>query len=396
MNTTENQILLLLIFILCIGLITYYCDKRENIENFYDSNLSIFSDTDIPDAPIKTAVNSQIVDYNRIINKYSKINPSINVDNNGKFCDSSSSLNLCEIRTGLPNTPIPNTGLPNATASSNNYPQCIVNGINSSCSKLFIDGYINNNSTIDLNSFISGLQSKIISESKLLIEDIKYRKSTIDDTLHLLLNKQDLIKTGKLLQGIGNRRLLGFGITTTGLPVTLVAGFQAINDVSNEELNSLRRFVPEWAKNSTLIPVGRNEKGYLKYIDFGYANAYDPLIRPFGAIMTELAQGNATKESLMASLGKGLMQGTSELLKPFTSESIYTEALIDSVLRKGIDKEGKRIWSQEDDPFVKVLKSVNHIAKTFTPGSYSQLKRISEAAVGKSDQYGRKYELKDH
>jgi hypothetical protein len=210
-----------------------------------------------------------------------------------------------------------------------------------------------------------------------------------------ILNKQDLIKAGKLLQGVGNRRLLGFGITTTGLPVTLVAGFQAINDVSNDELNSLRRFVPEWAKNSTLIPVGRNEKGYLKYIDFGYANAYDPLIRPFGAIMTELAQGSATKESLMASLGKGLMQGTSELLKPFASESIYTEALIDSVLRNGVDKEGKRVWSQEDDPFVKVLKSVNHIAKTFTPGSYSQLKRISEAAVGKSDQYGRKYELKD-
>lgn len=75
-----------------------------------------------------------------------------------------------------------------------------------------------------------------------------------------ILNKQDLIKAGKLLQGVGNRRLLGFGITTTGLPVTLVAGFQAINDVSNDELNSLRRFVPEWAKNSTLIPVGRNEK----------------------------------------------------------------------------------------------------------------------------------------
>ena len=180
-----------------------------------------------------------------------------------------------------------------------------------------------------------------------------------------ILNKEDLIKTGKLLQGVGYRRLMGFGITTTGLPVTLVAGFQAINDVSNDELSSLRRFVPEWSRNSTLLPVGRNEKGYLKYVDFGYANAYDPLIRPFGAIMTELAQGNATKESLMASLGKGLMQGTSELLKPFTSESIYTEALVDSVLRKGVDKDGRRVWSQEDDPFVKVLKSVNHIFKTF-------------------------------
>jgi len=143
------------------------------------------------------------------------------------------------------------------------------------------------------------------------------------------------------------------------------------------------------------MDIVKNEKGYLKYIDFGYANAYDPLVRPFGAIMTDLAQGNATKESLMAALGKGLMHGTSEILKPFTSESIYTEALVDSVLRKGVDKDGKRVWSPEDDPFVKVLKSVNHITKTFTPGSYSQLKRISEAALGKSDEYGRKYELKD-
>jgi len=89
------------------------------------------------------------------------------------------------------------------------------------------------------------------------------------------------------------------------------------------------------------------------------------------------------------------MQGTSELLKPFTSESIYTEALVDSVLRKGVDKDGRRVWSQEDDPFVKVLKSVNHIFKTFTPGSYSQGKRITEAVFGKADQYGRKYELTD-
>jgi hypothetical protein len=234
-----------------------------------------------------------------------------------------------------------------------------------------------------------------ISFGKRLMKLAEESGSQIDPKISSILNKQDLAKAGKLLQGVGHRRLFGFGMTTTGLPVTLVAGFQAINNVSNDELDSLRRFVPEWSRNSTLLPVGRNEKGYLKYIDFGYANAYDPLIRPFGAIMTELAQGNATKESLMASLGKGLIQGTSELLKPFTSESIYTEALVDSTLRKGIDKDGKRVWSEEDDPFVKVLKSVNHIFKTFTPGSYNQLKRISEAAVGKADQYGRKYELKD-
>jgi len=220
-------------------------------------------------------------------------------------------------------------------------------------------------------------------------------ESGTQSNMSKILNNQDLAKAGKLLQGVGHRRLFGFGITTSGLPVALTAGFQAINNVSNDELDSLRRFVPEWSRNSTLLPVGRNEKGYLKYIDFSYANAYDPIVRPFGAIMTELTQGNATKESLMASLGKGLMQGTSEILKPFASESIYTQALVDSVLGKGVGKDGKRVWAEEDDPFVKVLKSVNHIATTFTPGSYNQLKRISEAAVGKADEYGRKYEFTD-
>jgi len=220
-------------------------------------------------------------------------------------------------------------------------------------------------------------------------------ESGTQSNISSILSKEDLVKAGKLLQGVGHRRLMGFGMTTAGLPITLTAGFQAINNVSNDELDSLRRFVPEWSRNSTLLPVGRNEKGYLKYIDFSYANAYDPIVRPFGAIMTELTQGNATKESLMASLGKGLMQGTSEILKPFASESIYTQALVDSVLGKGVGKDGKRVWAEEDDPFVKVLKSVNHIATTFTPGSYNQLKRISEAAVGKADQYGRKYEFTD-
>ena len=43
--------------------------------------------------------------------------------------------------------------------------------------------------------------------------------------------------------------------------------------------NALRRIVPEWSKNSTLLPTGRDEKGYLKYVDFSYSNAYDTLTK---------------------------------------------------------------------------------------------------------------------
>ena len=53
----------------------------------------------------------------------------------------------------------------------------------------------------------------------------------------------------------------------------------------------MRRFVPDWSKNSTLLPMGRDEEGNLKYVDFSYSNAYDTLIRPFNAIVGALGRG---------------------------------------------------------------------------------------------------------
>jgi hypothetical protein len=90
------------------------------------------------------------------------------------------------------------------------------------------------------------------------------------------------------------------------------------------------------------------------------------------------------------------MEGTIELLEPFASESIFTEALVDSTIRRGIGKNGQRVWQEADDPFVKIQKGVFHVAESFQPGSYQQLKRVSRAALGKTDpKYGESFELDD-
>ena len=62
-------------------------------------------------------------------------------------------------------------------------------------------------------------------------------------------------------------------MTVGGVPYSLVQTGKALHNVTDEEMESLRRMVPEWSKNSTLIPVGRDENGYLKYTDFSYNNA---------------------------------------------------------------------------------------------------------------------------
>ena len=141
------------------------------------------------------------------------------------------------------------------------------------------------------------------------------------------------------LMKLGLKRLFSFGMTVGGVPYTLVQTFKAKNNVTDEEMEALRRMVPEWSKNSTLIPVGRDENGYLKYVDFSYNNAYDTLIRPFQAVVNALNTGAGDKDSLMEVLGTGMTDALSEVMKPYATESIYTEALIDSTIRRGIGRE---------------------------------------------------------
>jgi hypothetical protein len=90
-----------------------------------------------------------------------------------------------------------------------------------------------------------------------------------------------------------------------------------------------------------------------------------------------------------------MMDSMNELLKPYATESIFTEALIDSTFRRGYGREGKRIWNDNDETMVKIGKGVLHIAETFKPGSYDQIKRLGQAATGKTDKYGNLYKLSD-
>ena len=120
------------------------------------------------------------------------------------------------------------------------------------------------------------------------------------------------------------------------------------------------------------------------------------MLRPFQTVFNAIAEGKNDESSLKQSLAEGLQEGTVELLKPFTTESIFTEALVDSTIRRGIGRDGRRVWSEADDPFVKIAKGIGHVAKSFEPGSLRQLERIGDTLLGKTDpKFGQEYELFD-
>ena len=63
------------------------------------------------------------------------------------------------------------------------------------------------------------------------------------------------------MYGIGVKRALGMATTLTVVPTATVEGAKMLYDVTEDEIAALRQFVPEWSKNSTLVPVRDDKKG---------------------------------------------------------------------------------------------------------------------------------------
>ena len=200
------------------------------------------------------------------------------------------------------------------------------------------------------------------------------------------------------LAAIGWKRLAGL-TTVLGLaPAGIAAGFQGLYDVTNEELNALKRYLPDWSKNSTILPIRDEDTGQLKYIDFSHGNAYDVAIRPIQTLLNNVQSGIKDEDVLMRGVLKGMSEGAGELASPFISESIYTQALVDLTLRDGRTREGKQIWTEtqlKTEPGQVIKNSIEHLAGAMMPFSYPTLTRIYQAAADKPSERGEYFELPD-
>jgi hypothetical protein len=205
------------------------------------------------------------------------------------------------------------------------------------------------------------------------------------------------------LRARGIQRLTGMAATTVALPLGTVEMFQTLNDVSDEELQAMRRYVPEWSKNSVLVPF-KDKDGKLSYVDFSHLNAYDTLTRPIQTVVNAVNSGRTDKDGIMDDFILGLIESTKEIGQPFISESIWTEALQDvaPILgRGGVDAAGREIYNKDPaiDPIgSKIMKSVAHLVEAQAPLNWRQLGRLGLAirpidSLGRFDERGNEYEL---
>ena len=150
-------------------------------------------------------------------------------------------------------------------------------------------------------------------------------------------------------------------------------------DVSQDEIEALRRYVAKWSKNSTLIPL-RGEDGKLKYIDFSHMNAYDTLSRPIQTVINRVQAGEQDKDGIMDDFMMGVFESTKELALPFISESIWTEAVNDIFIRGGRTAEGRQLYTDQTSAGDKAAIRFRHLGNALAP-SYKQFQRLLQAST---------------
>ena len=196
------------------------------------------------------------------------------------------------------------------------------------------------------------------------------------------------------LRNIGIKRLIGLSTVMYIAPNVVQSGFQILNDVTNEQLSALKQYLPEWSKNSTILPI-RSKNGELKYIDFSHGNAYDVATRPIQTLINEVQKGITDEEVLMKGLLRGMGQAAGELASPFISEAIYTEAALDIIAREGRTREGRQLYTDKTPTGEKIKIITNHLAKAMLPFSYQQINRLYQAATDKPSKRGEYFEVPD-
>ena len=200
------------------------------------------------------------------------------------------------------------------------------------------------------------------------------------------------------LRSIGMKRLLGLTTVLGAAPYGIQKGFQALYDVTNEEMEAMKRYLPQWSKNSTILPIRDEDTGELKYVDFSHGNAYDTAIRPVQTLLNNIQNGITDEQALMPGLLKGMSQAAGELASPFISEAIYTQALLDLTIRGGRSKDGREIWTDTQlatEPGTVIKNSIDHLADAMMPFSYPTLTRIYNTALDKPSERGEFFELPD-
>ena len=235
------------------------------------------------------------------------------------------------------------------------------------------------------------------------IKEMRHSKETIGSNIApFVIEKATgrMVKNDNPLYRIGATRAAGMAFYLTAFPTMLVEGTKALYNVTEDEIQALRQFVPDWSRNSTLIPIRDEKTGELKYIDFSHSNAYDLIARPFRTMANEIASSTKDGDTILKGFIDGVEEAVTEIAAPFIDESIWTEASADISLypllpgRGGRTREGRVLYTDQTPIGDRMAIKFRHLMEALLP-SYKQYIRVGLAATKRPTKTGETLDLSD-
>jgi hypothetical protein len=190
----------------------------------------------------------------------------------------------------------------------------------------------------------------------------------------------------KELEAIGWKRVRGM-TTAAFLPLAVGSASMAMAGISGEDEEDLRRFLPDWQKNSQLL-LFRKENGEVDFVDVSFLDPYEYFKKPLYAFMRSLRNADSADDILL----KGTMDMVRQALDPFTSEQIFSGAIMDVMRNR--DAAGRQVYNPQDTGANIGLSVARKIFyDPFIPGTVNSVERIGKAAFGIESETGRAYNL---
>jgi len=257
----------------------------------------------------------------------------------------------------------------------------------------YVGDFVKNSRVLPFGNFMSFPSEMIRTTGNIaetVVKELKHSRPVRGSDVAPVVYEigKGFVKNNNPLYRIGLMRAAGMATTLTVVPTAIVEGAKALYDVSEDEINALRRFVPEWSKNSTLVPIRDDKTGELKYMDFSHTNAYDVIARPFRTLFNNINEGTQDGETLLTGFVNGLDDAGAELMNPFISESIWTEAIADITYRRGRTKDGRLLYTDQTSSGDKAKIKIMHAIEALAP-SYKQFQRLGQTAFDKPTKRGK-------
>jgi hypothetical protein len=209
---------------------------------------------------------------------------------------------------------------------------------------------------------------------------VSFPAEMIRTTYNILsLGAKEALSSNAKLRQIGYRRLIGASVVLGGAEKGVTTLAQNLTGTTIEQIEAYKRSLSApWNSRAAILPLNKWKDGVGKAINFSYFSPYDVVTQPASSLLKTIEEGSLKQQdvdkvlfNIINPTGDGPV---AKLLSPFISEAIAFEKWNDVAPagfftggRGGVTKTGSKVYSENDDPDVKITKSIAHFIRGVRP-----------------------------